>query len=467
MTKQLHRLGLVVGITLYILAFNTAYVELVAPIYHYFGLDYSPMSRAYAVAVWALCIVPALWLPEDIKRPSMILFLTQYLLIYIPAAFILHYSTKPRIDDAKALELQVAMLIGLSIMQATYYLPLASLKGSPLAPKQFAVLLAILVSVPLLYLAMTLGGTLQFSGLGSSNGTFRTEQSVAIKGASLGLIGIYGEFWMANVIFPWVAAVGLFCKRRGLVVIVIGGYVLLFGLSAFRAHLLGPLFILTVYAWTQVRRKYLMLFAALCFGLLAPLMLTGYLFEGARSQWIALWHMRTICIQGLTFGQYYGFFQDHNITYFTHLNIFNLLHLSDHPDLPYEIAEYYYHTSFGANANFWAADGLSSLGILGVPVMSAFCGALFWFLDSLAARYRLNFVLVCLAFMTVTFGNISLFTNLLSGGLGLFVLLLYFGPDKGLMAKVSRFDKKPMIAPVRRVVTLPSAVPRVQSGQVK
>jgi hypothetical protein len=431
--KPAVRIGVLFGVTLYIVSFNIAYVRLIAPRYSYFGLAYSPMDAGITLVTWMLCLAPAAWLPAQIKRPSMILFLTQYVFVYIPASFILHYSIRPKLDDMIALQLQVVMLAGLSIMQVFYYLPLRPIEPKPMSRAAFFYLLLVMAVVPLAYLTLTLGMTFHFTTFGDDNPLFRLEQTSISGSHALAFIGRYGEFWLTNVLLPLFGAIGLFFKRRSLFALVVSGYVLLYGLTSFRSHLLGPIFIGVVYVWSRMRHKYAALFVGLSLSLLWPMATTNEGVNAFTAAWVNMWHVRVISVQGLAVAQYFQFFQYNPITYFTHLKVFDILNMSQYPNLPFTIAIYFYGTEYGANANFWAADGISSLGVFGMPVMSAFCGAVFWLLDCLAARYRLEFVLVSLAFLPITFANISFFTSLLSGGLGLFLLLLYIGPRLSVM----------------------------------
>ncbi len=184
------RLGVVFGVAVYTYAFNISYSALVTDTYSYLGYGYHPLHWATLFITYALCLVPAFWIPT-IKRPSILLFLSQYLLIYIPASFILHYSSLPAFDDARALELQAAMLLGLSIMQTAYYLPLLRMKPSPLSARSFAAILTGLVVVPLGYMLITQGRTFRLTDFSTDNTTFRYEQIDVASAHALRFIGVY------------------------------------------------------------------------------------------------------------------------------------------------------------------------------------------------------------------------------------------------------------------------------------
>jgi hypothetical protein len=90
------------------------------------------------------------------------------------------------------------------------------------------------------------------------------------------------------------------------------------------------------------------------------------------------------------------------------------------------------------NAGFWASDGLAAFGPLGIIVLSAACAGVFWVLDSVASRYDTRFVMVALAFIATSFANVSLFTTLLSGGLGILTAALFVLPKRGVLSHARR-----------------------------
>jgi ABC-type uncharacterized transport system permease subunit len=83
-------------------------------------------------------------------------------------------------------------------------------------------------------------------------------------------------------------------------------------------------------------------------------------------------------------------------------------------------------------AHFWAIDGIGALGLPGVLLISAFCGLVFWALDSAAQKHdpRLAALVTCYAAYNIA--NISIFTSLYSGGLAILVLALYLMPAEAV-----------------------------------
>ncbi len=461
------RLAFVLAVIGYIAIFDWTYRVLVSPHYAYFGLDYRDSSLSYRIATWVLAIVPAVWLPLNIKRPSIVLFLTQYFAVYIPGALILHSLNKPQIDELPALQIIGIMLLGLSIMQAFYYIRPFRVRYRSVGAGVLWTVLIGLSAIPLGYLLLSLGGSFSFTSFGNDNVVFRLEQAANMPGGGLlRILDTYGQLTMVNTILPVIAAIGLLCKRKWFLIPVSISYIVVFGLTAFRSHLLAPVFILGMFLWVKKGASYVWLLVCLCISLIVPLAVP----ESLGDVWLAMWNVRTLAIPGLAVGQYYEFSRNNPLTYFSHLNIVGLFVKAPYENIHFAITRYFYGVEFGGNANFWAGDGLAALGLIGIPVMSLVCACLFWMLDSLSQRYRPQFVFVCLAPLAVAYANASLFTLLLSCGMFLLLLLLFVIPGRGMFRMLflpqyatlrrSRLDR----IEVRAVSTEGLATSTVESG---
>ena len=82
-----------------------------------------------------------------------------------------------------------------------------------------------------------------------------------------------------------------------------------------------------------------------------------------------------------------------------------------------------------ANANFFAMDGIAGFGLIGIPIMSALCGFIFWFIDSCARKYNLPFAAAALTMCMVSLTNAGLFTTLITGGLLAWIVLFIYMPQ--------------------------------------
>jgi hypothetical protein len=79
-----------------------------------------------------------------------------------------------------------------------------------------------------------------------------------------------------------------------------------------------------------------------------------------------------------------------------------------------------------ANANFWATDGIASLGIFGVLLISIFFSFFLILLNALTELRKNNLHILVLIPFLISLTNTSLFSSFLTGGLFLVILLFVF-----------------------------------------
>jgi hypothetical protein len=146
--------------------------------------------------------------------------------------------------------------------------------------------------------------------------------------------------------------------------------------------------------------------------------------------------MRTLSINGLVTAQYYDFFQQNPLTYYSHIKVVNwVVHYPYQYPVGQEIGLAYSGTTgLDATANFFATDGIGGLGLPGILLMSVFCAGVFWILDSAAQKHDPRLAALVTTYAAYNIANISIFTSLLSGGLALLMVMLYVMPaQKGLL----------------------------------
>lgn len=178
----------------------------------------------------------------------------------------------------------------------------------------------------------------------------------------------------------------------------------------------------------------LLMIAGLILALIVPALLP---FESGignliKLGWISVVNMRTFSIPGIAIVQYYDFFLTHAWTLGSQITGLNwILHYPYDYNLPQTLGYYYYGTLVTANANFWAQDGLASFGVIGLGLSSAIAALVFWILDSVTSGLSMKFLIPALVGIFVSFSNVSLFTTLITGGLGFFILACVLMPRAG------------------------------------
>jgi hypothetical protein len=159
--------------------------------------------------------------------------------------------------------------------------------------------------------------------------------------------------------------------------------------------------------------------------------------------------LRTFSGNGLVTAWYYDFFQRNPLTYYSHImGVRWFVHYPYANLIGYEVGSHYMGTNanLDATAHFWATDGLEALGLPGVLLISVFCALVFWVLDSAARRHDPEFGALVTAFAAYNLANLSLFTTLFSGGLGLLILFLYLKPPQ-VRSPASQVIAKATLAP--------------------
>src|SRR5690606_24851887 len=91
-----------------------------------------------------------------------------------------------------------------------------------------------------------------------------------------------------------------------------------------------------------------------------------------------------------------------------------------------QVVGHTYWNESNANANFWATDGIASLGEIGILVSSFVIFLLFILFNRISQVYNKTFLILVLVPYLNALLNMSLFTSLLTGGAFIIFFLLSF-----------------------------------------
>jgi hypothetical protein len=425
------RLFLILGVIAYISAFLFSYEQWVVPRYEGWGLSYRDVPIIYMLSSWFLCLVPALWIPLDLTRPSQLLFFIQYFLIFIPTSFILYHSGRPEFPPEEVFVLVLSLFAGLTILQTSYKLPLLYINRIVLPAKVFWRIFWMGASSLIIYLLTIFGSHFQLADFKEIYDVrSASDELIAASGSTF--VG-YAQMWLAGFILPFLFSVGAFRRRRSFIAVAAAGYLYLFGIGGSKSTMLGMVYLTAIYLLVQAGGKNAATKIAICFAgaLLFPaiLALAGSAGETIELWYVAIIHSRIFTIPQLSIGQYYNFFENNPLTYGSHLTGVNLFVTYPYDnDIPRTVGRYFYDAELTENVNMWAQDGIASFGLVGVPIVSAIAAVIFWLFDSIARAHDPRFVTVALGNIALIFANGSLFTTIVSGGMLLLIVALYFYP---------------------------------------
>lgn len=430
-SRLLNRIAFVALVAAYYAIYSVSYERFLQPAQGYFGFGLRELPPEHVLLCWFVVLAPATWMPRRVDRPSQLLFLLQYLVLYVPATVVVYHADLPRLAHREAAALVIAMFVGLSLWQASYRLPPLRIDRARLSPGLFWSLFALAGLGCVAVVVAFLGSNFRIANLVDIYDVrFSAAERLASGG---GWLAAYAQGWLAGVFLPVALAAGLLLHRRLLVVATVGGYVFLFGVGGAKTSLIAAPLLAALGWWASGRSgpTTAKLIVALTLALVFPAVFALFRPFGdfLETWYVALVHSRIFGIPQLLMAQYLEYFNQHSYTLWSHVR--GLDALLGYPydlDIPRVLGGYYYGPNVGSNAGMWAQDGIAAIGLAGIPVISVVAAAVAWLLDSVAVGHRVSFVIVSLGFIAISFTNTSLATTLLTGGLSLLTLALWFMP---------------------------------------
>lgn len=420
---SLSRLGFVGGTVAYVAALFLSYVSLIAPAFGYLGAVYHPQGVAPLVVAVVCAVLPTLWIPVWLERPSQVMYVLLYFIVMIPTLLV--GAATGMFTLSRVLLFGGVFLLVFGALRLVYELPLAEV--SKLIETQVGFWVALTIVGGVLYGILFLRYGL-YTDLPSLAEVYaqRAEFRQAVSG-----LGAYAFFWLAKAVNPFLLAKGYVDRNPYLFVAGFSGQLVLFAMSGLRSVLFSFLLlggILLALSWDG---RYFSNW--IVWGLLS---LIG---ASAAADAIlgfnlstSLFVRRLLVVPGLNTTLYLDFFSTNPHVYLGHSVLDWVV------DYPYEARPamvignaYFGHVDgpidMSANASLWA-DAYANFGILGILFFTGLLGAVFWVADSLALGSSWKLSVLMLSYPAYMLVNTKLQTTLLTHGLLLVLVLLYLLP---------------------------------------
>jgi len=403
------RLLFVVLVAAYYATFIWTYYVLLVPWQGFWGFGDRRLTWEYGALSWLLVLLPALWCPLELRRPSQLLFLFQYLVMFIPANVVLYNCELPTLQPDDVLAMLLTMFAGLTLMEAIYLLPLLRLPAIAVPARLYWSAFYAVLAALALAIVVTLGRNLQFQGL---SGIYSVRLEAADLVQSSGGSGLiwYLIGWFASVFLPVAFAVAMLRGSALLATLVTVGYLFLFGVTGTKTAMLG---VVILWGLSRVTRLRGARFApgfvvALSVLLLVPLVFDpfGDVGEVLQKWYVLIVHARIFGVPQLVFSQYMGFFAQHPLTWWSHIHGVDAM--VTYPftiDTGRLLGSYYYGTSVQLNAGPWTQDGIGAAGLGGILIASLVGALVLWVYDSLTARVAPAFVALASAALFIGAGG--------------------------------------------------------------
>lgn len=404
---------------IYSLVFRYGYINFLNENFEYAGftLINTEFDRHFLLNLF-LAVMPIIFY-RGLVRISSFFSIFIYLVLYIPIIFTFYLGLQRDIIQVDLINVlfSIGMII---IFQADkFYLNINFVKTNLFNPYKVIYYFTIFSSLYILFIYR-------------NNLNFVSFEDVYIQRFSNANIGtdfftVYILSWLSYIMAPYCLAIGLICKKWNYIFIALTACLIIYMSTAAKSVLLFPLISTSLFLLYR-RGRIKKLFSFLVRSLIIILGLS--LFTGNNPITSLIW-FRTIGNGGFLTMHFYDFFSKFPKTYYSNIRIINLITNSypyDSPELGLVVGSYYWTEDAGANANFWATDGIASVGLPGIILSSCFIFFVFFIINSITRKYNQLFILLCYMPFIFSVTNMSLFTSLFTGGAILMSFLLVFIP---------------------------------------
>lgn len=422
---------------LYALAIHMAHRYYLYPIWDYYGFTYYAPGPAETGLILTLLVSCASVVPVAMERPSSIVVVLLYIVVYVPTVVLTPCLNSTALDQYGASLVLLAIgFAGASIASraargSVDKLPGVSRSEIRLGPGDAVLtnsfVIAWLVSgvvliatyYPVMSLAIGIEETYEQRALGTSTGL---------------LLG-YVQTYYSTVLSPALLALGLIRRKYLLILAGVIGCVVTYMIAAQRTVILLPVAMIALYL-AVTRRSAAMRSTSMLLMFLAVLvgLITAYADDNLIVSLLAMFLVnRTLAQPGLTFSQYLDLFGSQGFTWWSHVRGLDLFVA---PPPGFQIDEFwpnlgriigervYDNPNLNANANLFSGDGVAAAGALGVIAIAIVFAAWLVALDRASKQWDQRFAVLVMAPVGLALTNAHFFTTMLSFG-GLFWTLLF------------------------------------------
>ncbi|MGZ8375708.1 MAG: hypothetical protein ACXW05_10500 [Gemmatirosa sp.] len=409
-----------------------------AVVFDYMGVRAAQVSMLEWLPFLLLAVLPALWLPVHLRRPTDIVQLFLFYAVHVQTATLMPFiSTSPR---GAQLLFCAAVTLALLALDARRLLP--ALRPPAVRPSRQLFWLGIAAFYVLAFVTFARSGYLTRESLSAAN-VYDQRAELQDRAAEIGRVFFYAANWTGAVFAPFLIVVGLHTKRRWLAVAAAVLAFASFVASSNRANYMaiaaatGGYYLLRVTRGRHLGTAMGASFIALTGLLLAVDVRLGVSVAGFSVPAVT-WQVfhRTFSNNGFLSAIYLDTFRSREAAYYAD----SFLRWVPGPRLEAAVAQIA-GASFTdvlgnhANANLWA-DAYANLGYLGIAIAAAFTALVFWVYDGVSSRLDRLLAAAALVVPASVLSNTATQTALTSNGLLLlFVLVLAWpAPRDGALA---------------------------------
>lgn len=421
----------VVGAVVYTVALTFIYTEVVSPVYSYWGFTNNSPPTIYVLLSCLVAIVPSIWMPVALQRPSQVVYWMLYVLVLVPTAIVPMFSL--RMEPGQVLTLELTLLVAFALLGLIYLLPTFRLPSIQLIYSRrypqwlFWVIVAALGLILYAYVLSVYGFNLNLVSL-SDVYDVRAEYRQSLGGSAF---TAYAVQWLGNVIFPLLIARGLLTRNRLLIPLGFLGQLTLYSITGFKTILFSSaLLLMLLFCFRARGRNFGPTVIWGSVGLVLASTIGGALL--GQPLLTDLGVVRPILTPGLLTGFYFDFFSANETVKLGHSILSSFFTYPYTLTPQFLIGEVYFGSAqTAANANIWA-DAFANFSYAGVIAFTIVLGLVMWAFDLLAKDRDIRIIAMLLGVAGFALANAGVFTSLLTHGIGLMFILLYFLPKESV-----------------------------------
>lgn len=421
------RAMLIVAGGLYACAMHFAHAYYLNPVWDYFGFTYKTPGVPEILFI-AFLVTLASWLmPSVLARPSSIIVLLLFLVVYVPTVVI---TLGLPGDNISRYGTSLLMLgLAFSVVSLSARIRNRSIARVDVFPDVSLVVVFVIVWVAaaaaLLY---RYGSIMAFAGW---NDIYEQRAAGASDSVWMG----YLQTYFGSVVSPALIALGLVRTRLSLILTGALGCLLIYMINAQRTVILLPFAMIALYILLRSRHRFLRIsaFPVIVVACSVVLAVAFYAESSIASLFSTYLVFRTLGIPGLTFSQYFDLFGPDGFTWWGHVKGISLLISPppqfggdpSWPSLGYIVGDRVYEDiEHNVNANLFSGDGVAAAGALGVGVVGAALAVWLSAMDRISHSWNRHFAVLVMLPVGLALTNGHFFTVMLSFG-GLFWLSLF------------------------------------------
>lgn len=420
----LNRITTIGAIAAYVVILQLVYVFVISPVFSYLGYTARALPLEVVLVASVLAILPAMWLPLRLRRPSQIVYWALYLVAYIPSVIVPFYAMELPLSEL--IWYATVLFVALGMFGLIYRLPLLRIRRPEVRGRPFWGLIGIFSVGAVGMVIWSFGVPTSLPGL---TAIYEVREGYRADLQAGGRLAALAITWLVSIIGPLLIAVGLVWRRWGAAIIGLAVELLAFAITGYKSALLAPAAIVAVYLLIRYGSRVL----GSIFSVGALILVSASVVIDAMSNQIVLtsWLVRRLLITpGLVAGRFFEYFSENGFAHLGHSILEGIIQPPYSLSPPELIGLAYDGRIYSANANFWA-DGFANFGVLGMVLATLVVASVAYLIDSISSRVTLpnrQVVTLILIQPAITLSNSAAITSLVSHGLLIIVLIVLFAP---------------------------------------